>query len=81
MAVLAVVLLLAVASFAALWPGYALYDTVGQYKQALSGEFDDWHPPIMARLWAVLHGRLGETTGPMLVMRPSSPMKIAGLST
>jgi hypothetical protein len=68
-AVLAVVLLLAVASFAALWPGYALYDTVGQYKQALSGEFDDWHPPIMARLWAVLHGRLGGTTEPMLVVQ------------
>jgi hypothetical protein len=68
-AVFAVVLLLAVASFLALWPGYALYDTVGQYKQALSGEYDDWHPPVMARLWALLHGRLGGTTGPMLALQ------------
>ncbi len=69
MAVAVAALLLAAASFAALWPGYALYDTVGQYKQALIGEFDDWHPPIMARLWAVLHGRLGGTTGPMLAVQ------------
>jgi hypothetical protein len=36
------------------WPGIALYDSVEQYGQALTGEYDDWHPPVMARLWSVL---------------------------
>ena len=35
------------------WPGVALYDSVDQYRQALSGAYDDWHPPIMARLWSL----------------------------
>jgi hypothetical protein len=37
------------------WPGVAMFDTIGQYAQVLSGAYDDWHPPIMARVWAVLH--------------------------
>jgi hypothetical protein len=37
------------------WPGVAMFDTIGQYTQVLSGAYDDWHPPIMARVWAVLH--------------------------
>ncbi len=69
LAVVAAALLLAAASFAALWPGYALYDSVGQFRQALSGRYDDWHPPVMARLWALLHGRFGGTTGPMLAVQ------------
>jgi len=36
------------------WPGVAMYDSVDQYGQALHGSYDDWHPPIMARLWSVL---------------------------
>jgi len=35
------------------WPGVALFDSVYQYRQALSGTYDDWHPPIMARLWSL----------------------------
>jgi len=70
---LAVLLLaLAATSFAALWPGYALYDSVTQYRQALTGHYDDWHPPVMARLWALLHGQFGGTTGPMLVVQLSA---------
>ncbi|MEO6248785.1 MAG: hypothetical protein ABIO85_09445 [Sphingomicrobium sp.] len=69
LAVVTAALLLAAASLAALWPGYALYDTVGQYRQALAGDYNDWHPPIMARLWALLHGRFGGTTGPMLMVQ------------
>ena len=30
-----------------------MYDSVGQYEQALEGVYSDWHPPIMARLWAL----------------------------
>ncbi len=37
----------------ALLPGVAEYDTVQQYRQLLTGHYDDWHPPIMARLWSL----------------------------
>lgn len=47
-------------------PGYAQYDSVTQYDQVLSGRYDDWHPPIMARFWS-LFGRHG--AGPMLVLQ------------
>src|SRR3954452_18115298 len=47
----------AVAAWAAMlviwWPGAAMYDSVDQYGQALRGAYDDWHPPIMARLWSL----------------------------
>ena len=69
MAVVGTVLALAAGSFAALWPGYALYDTVGQFRQALSGHYEDWHPPAMARLWALLHGWFGGGGGPMLALQ------------
>ncbi|GAC1578421.1 MAG: hypothetical protein NVS3B5_11050 [Sphingomicrobium sp.] len=52
-----------------MWPGYAQYDSVGQFRQALSGEYDDWHPPIMAWLWSRLHAQFGGTTGPMLAIQ------------
>jgi hypothetical protein len=48
------------------WPGIVAYDTVRQYEQAIGGRYDDWHPPIMARLWALfLQARVGGS-GPML---------------
>ena len=28
-------------------PGLMTWDAVRQYDQALSGQFDDWHPPAM----------------------------------
>lgn len=31
-----------------------MYDSVTQYEQALTADYSDWHPPIMARLWALL---------------------------
>lgn len=31
-----------------------MYDSVTQYEQALEGSYNDWHPPIMARTWALL---------------------------
>ena len=61
-----------VASLAVFWPGISLYDTVAQYGQVLSGEYDDWHPPAMARLWAVLHGIVGGRAAPMLVGQMAS---------
>lgn len=50
------------------WPGVPMYDTVAQYGQVLSGEVDDWHPPVMVRLWQALHP-LGATTAPMFVLQ------------
>ncbi|WP_294240219.1 hypothetical protein [uncultured Sphingomonas sp.] len=53
-------------SLAVFAPGYVEYDSVGQYEQALTGQYDDWHPPIMARLWSLFvhHG-----AGPMLALQ------------
>ena len=50
------------------WPGVAMYDSVDQYGQVLRGAYDDWHPPIMARLWSILH--LGwDGQAPMFVLQ------------
>ena len=62
-------LVLCLAALGLFWPGVAMYDSVAQYGQVLSGEFTDWHPPIMARLWSVLHASLGGTSAPMLVLQ------------
>ena len=42
-------------------------DTVEQYRQALTGQYQDWHPPITAWLWRMLlhiHGG----SAPLLVL-------------
>jgi len=33
------------------WPGIMIWDSGRQYAQALSGQFDDWHPPLMEWVW------------------------------
>lgn len=48
------------------WPGVAMYDSVSQYQQALSGTYSDWHPPIMARLWRLALA-IGPGTAPLFV--------------
>jgi len=60
--------LLIAVTLALSWPGVAMYDSVWQYQQALSGRYNDWHPPVMARLWAVLHP-LGPGAAPMFVLQ------------
>jgi hypothetical protein len=50
------------------WPGVAMYDSIDQYGQALRGAYDDWHPPIMARLWSVLL-LVGDGQAPMFVLQ------------
>jgi hypothetical protein len=50
------------------WPGVVMYDTVAQYGQMLSGEVDDWHPPVMVRLWQLLHP-VGPATAPMFFLQ------------
>jgi len=36
---------------AAYWPGIMIWDAIRQYGQAISGRFDDWHPPAFEWLW------------------------------
>lgn len=59
--------LLFAASLLLFWPGIADYDSVFQFEQLASGEFTDWHPPIMARWWGVLHTLFGGSGQPLLV--------------
>jgi len=57
----------AIAGLTLAWPGVALYDTTIQYAQVMSGRYDDWHPPIMARFWAEIEAIGLHGTGPLLV--------------
>lgn len=61
-------LVLMLCSLLLFWPGIAGYDTIVQYQQALSGQYNDWHPPIMARLWAVL-AFTGGGTAPLFLLQ------------
>jgi hypothetical protein len=70
-AIPAIAAVLCTAMIAIFRPGIAAYDTVKQYEQALSGHYDDWHPPIMARLWAGLEAIGLHGTMPMLVLQLS----------
>lgn len=46
------VLAMAVALFAAYaFPGYMSFDSALQLREARSGSFSDWHPPLMAEIW------------------------------
>jgi general stress protein CsbA len=45
-----------------------MYDTVAQYGQVLSNEVDDWHPPVMVRVWQALT-LFGSGTAPMFVLQ------------
>ncbi len=62
------VLLIALAGSLAYWPGLVTWDSLRQYDQALSGEFDDWHPPIMEWLWGQFLP-LAHSPAPMLLLQ------------
>lgn len=61
-------ILLLLASLLLFWPGIAEYDTIVQYRQILSHSYDDWHPPIMARLWSVF-SFAGRSAAPLLILQ------------
>ncbi len=63
----ALVAALAIAQLLIFWPGVISPDSLWQYAQALSGHYEDWHPPVMAFLWRQL-GRLASGQAPFLVM-------------
>ena len=64
-----VALALAVGCGLLIWPGIVVYDTVHQYGQAVSGQIDDWHPPIMARLWELFLALHIGGSGPLLLLQ------------
>lgn len=39
--------------FVACYPGFMCPDAIDQYTQSLTHRYDDWHPPVMAGLWAL----------------------------
>jgi hypothetical protein len=69
-AVLLALGMLGAASMTALayWPGLMTWDAIRQYGQAIDGDFDDWHPPVMEWLWRQL---IPIDTGPapMLILQ------------
>jgi len=50
------------------WPGVMTWDSIRQYDQALSGHFDDWHPPLMNWIWRQLLP-LAHGPAPMLLLQ------------
>ncbi len=53
---------------AAYWPGLMTWDSMREYREGLSGDIDDWHPPVVEWLW----GRLAQIVpgpAPMLVLQ------------
>ena len=58
---------LAVLQLLIFWPGVITPDSLSQYAQAISGHYEDWHPPVMAFLWRQL-GWLAPGQAPFLVM-------------
>src|SRR6516164_10361423 len=46
------------------FPGEPNSDSIDQYRQAVTNQFDDFHPPIMAWVWSYLR-LLGDGFGPM----------------
>lgn len=60
--------LLALLNLTLRWPGELNPDSTGQLRQAIAGEWSDWHPPIMAVIWRwLLH--FGSGAAPMLVLQ------------
>src|SRR4051812_21839883 len=52
------------ANLAIWYPGQSGPDSQSQYAQAVAGQFDDWHPPIMAWLWSIFR-LFADGDGPM----------------
>ncbi len=56
--------LLFVANVTGGFPGVSNADAESQYAQAVAGQFNDWHPPIMTWLWSMFR-LLADGNGPM----------------
>ena len=65
---IAALVLVCAAQASAYWPGLMTWDSIRQYGQALSGDFDDWHPPAMEWLWRRLLP-IADGPAPMLAVQ------------
>ena len=68
LAILAILLAVAATQALAFWPGIMVWDSIRQYRQALSGHYDDWHPPAMNWLWRQM-GAFAPGPAPMLLLQ------------
>ncbi|HEY9176249.1 MAG TPA: hypothetical protein VIN07_01100 [Flavipsychrobacter sp.] len=50
------------------FPGFMSPDSFDQFGQALRGEYDDWHPPVMAYVWRLMN-KIEEGPELMLAMQ------------
>ncbi|WP_277967869.1 hypothetical protein [Sphingomonas echinoides] len=48
------------------YPGELKFDALIQYWQVTSGVYNDYHPPVMTRLWSLLHP-IADGTAPIYV--------------
>jgi hypothetical protein len=55
------------ANFVLHFPGFMDNDAKGQYAEAISGHYTDWHPPVMAWLWSVLR-LVADGPAPLLLL-------------
>lgn len=67
-AILIVLLVAAAIELLAFLPGVMVWDSIRQYRQALSGHYDDWHPPAMNWLWRQM-AVFGRGPAPMLLLQ------------
>jgi hypothetical protein len=58
------------------FPGYMNYDAASQLAQARTGNYDDWHPPIMAWYWRILEQ---VAHGPLPLLLIQIPLFLWGL--
>lgn len=58
-------------------PGVMSADSLAQYRQATTGVFSDWHPPLMAHTWALL---LNVAPGPFGILVWHQGLFWAGLA-
>lgn len=65
LSIAAAALLLFALNFALHYPGQMNPDSVVQYREAVTGRYSDWHPPIMAFTWSLL---LHISEGPQTIL-------------
>ena len=54
----------------AYWPGLMTWDSMREYREALSGDIDDWHPPVVEWLWGRF-AQIAQGPAPMLLLQLS----------
>lgn len=61
--------LLALVQIGLFWPGIVEPDALAVYTHAKTNVFDDWHPPILGRLWQVFLALGLEGTAPFYILQ------------